>query len=392
MALEKPEFMQTAEFASKDPEPKKPFTDGSTNTEKQEKNRNSNSDEGNGVKSGFRKSKPFQPIILTIAFAMLLFTPGLFGQFYGNVDMGMTYTDNAFQLSDYDLQRNEEGHPDLDFVDSADDVTVRMRFNGAYDARWRWWLIQPQVQVSGARNAINSEKQRLDLTAGVKLNRRIGSLGLYYGYTPNVYVRNYKDSDGTGESEQFTYARNQYRADLRLKPFKPSTLQLEYRLEEYFYNKYFTEFDGDITTWTLGWRQSLPTFYVEGSYGYKVYDTDRVDIDNPEDASYESNIYSAGILIKKMPLDSKYPHVMWRPELTLRFEERFFQGGDSWHRNRTDKINTTSAYLRFYLGETWNINLDYSHIFRNVDAPNSSLIRYKEYSENRFGVNVRYYF
>jgi len=164
-------------------------------------------------------------------------------------------------------------------------------------------------------------------------------------------------------------------------------------LEEHLYNKYFTEYDGDIVTWTLDLQHSFPTFYLNAAYGFKVYEIEKdFRYDNAEDASYESNIFSFGLLMKKMPLDSKYAHISWRPELDLSFEERFFQGSGTWHAGRTDDINTTTGTLHFYFGQDWNINLDYSHIFRNVDAINSSVRKYKEYSENRFGVSAQYRF
>jgi len=349
-------------------------------------------DEKKNKHSG-RKSRLFQPIILVLTFFLLNCNVLLFAQFSASVSTGITYTDNAFQLSAYDLQRNEDGHPDLDFVKSADDIIMNMRFNSSYQMQWHWWKIEPSIQLNGNQYILNTSKQKVDMLAGVSFSRRLGEFGVYYGYYPDVYVRNYIDTGGTEESERYSYDRNHYRADLRIKPFKTGTAFLQYRLDEYFYNEYFTEFDGNINTWLLGWQQSFPTFYLDASYAYRVYETELViEIDNPEDASYESNVYSFGIMLKKMDLDSRYPNLTWRPELDLRFEERFYRGGDSWHRNRIDNINTTTGRLHFYFGDRWNINLDYSHIFRNVDAAYSSVRKYKEYSENRFGVNTGYRF
>lgn len=336
-------------------------------------------------------SRHTQLIVLLLVF--ILVGSLLSAKFNGNVQLSMTYSDNAFQLSQFDLQRNENGHPDMQFVESADDIIFDTRINGFYDTAWRWWQIQPSMQINASENLLNTDKSKADFIAGVSVKRMFGDLGLYYGYSPDNYIRHYKDSDGTGMQDKYSFAKNLYKAALNIRPVNKSTVSLEYRLEEYFYNKYFTEFDGDIETWMLGFRQSFQTFYFSASYGYRVYETEKgVSVDNPEDASYESNIYGVGLLIKKMPLDPKYPSVYWRPELNLRFEQRYFQGGDDWHRGRTDNINTTNTSLKFYFGDKWNFNLDYSHIFRNVDAVNSSVVKYKEYSENRFGTSVRYQF
>jgi hypothetical protein len=338
-----------------------------------------------------RRSKPYQPIILIMALFLSTLAMNLAAQVSASMDLGIHYTDNAFQLSETDLQNNEEGDPDFAFVNSADDVITNLMLYGAYDMAWHWWKIRPLAEVSGTQYIMNPAKQRLDFLTGIRVSRRIGELGLFYGYTPEVYLRDYIDTDGTGLNESYSYEKNLYRAELKAKPLKKSTASLEYRLEQFYYNKYFTEFDGDITTWTVGWQQSFPIFYLDASYGYKVYQTKQGSIiDNPEDASYESNVYAAGLLIKKMPLDSHYPSITWRPELDLKFETRYYQGEDNWHAGRTDNLNTTTATLHFYFGDRWNFNLDYSHIFRNVDAVNSNVIRQKEFGENRFGLNVRY--
>jgi hypothetical protein len=392
MNFQKPETITAEEPEMQETDSRKPLAEDKLRSEIQTKNDAEKMGDSASGKNGLRRLKSFRPIILCLAFALLLIIPQLNAQFYGSLEQGAAYTDNAFQLSDYDLQRKEQGNPDFDFVNSADDAILKTRFNLAYETRWRWWVLQPNIQATGTGYVLNSEKTRFDFAAGLSISRKLGSIGFSYGYTPEVYVRNYIDTGGTGQSEEFSYARNLYKSDLNLKPFKASTVTLEYSLEQQYYNKYFTEFDGDITTWTLGWKQSLPAIYVDAAYGYKVYDTSAGNIDNPEDASYESNVYDIGILVKKMQVDSRYQTVTWRPELNLQFENRYYQGSDTMHRGRTDNLNTTNAILHFYFGEVWNLNLDYSHIFRNVDAVDSNVRKLKEFGENRFGLALRYSF
>lgn len=344
-------------------------------------------------RSSVRKSKPFQPIIMIITMLTLLFVLPLSAQLSTSVTIGAEYTDNAFQLSEYDIQRYEEANQDMKFMEASDDVILKSRLSLGYEKQLGWWTLVPVFQGNIARNILNSDKQKLDMTTGFRLSRRLGELGVYYGYYPNVYLRDYVDSDGTDRLEPFEYAKNQYKADIKIKPFKKTTALLEFKREDFFYNKYFTEFDGTTDSWKLGFNQSFSTFYFDAAYTYKVFDTDsEAAISNSEDSSYESNVYTIGVLIKKMPVDTQYPEVMWRPELSLGFEQRYFQGSDSWHAGRTDNINNTDATLQFYFGENWNINLDYSHIFRNVDAMNSSVRKYKEYTENKYGLSVRYQF
>ncbi|HOD17884.1 MAG TPA: hypothetical protein PKJ14_04480 [Candidatus Cloacimonadota bacterium] len=338
-----------------------------------------------------RRTKSYGAIVLSLSCMFCCWISNASAQFASSLAWGIHYTDNAFQLSDNDLQENEEGNPAFDFVHSADDVIVKSSFYGEYHTFYQWWQIYPWTQINGTQYILNPAKQRLDFLGGIKVKRQFGEFGISYGYTPYVYVRDYKDNNGTGNRQEFRYAKNLFQAEMKIKPLNKTTLSMELNWEQRYHNKFFTEYDGDIITWTWGLRQSFPAFYADASYGYRVYDTDRSEgFTNAEDASYESNIFAGGLLLKKMPLDSRYPNIKWRPELNLKFENRYFQGSDTWHLCRTDNLNTTAATLHFYFGDRWNINLDYSHLFRNVDADNENVIQQKEFGEDRFGLNVRY--
>jgi hypothetical protein len=216
---------------------------------------------------------------------------------------------------------------------------------------------------------------------------------LLYGYYPYIYVRDYVDSDGTGELEKYSYERNLYRGDANLRLTRASTLRLHARYEDYYYNEFWTQFDGNAITYGIGFRQSFPVFTLSGMYYYRIFDNDYEGDPLYNDSSYESNKYDVGISLKHMPLnESKKDGVTWRPSLNISYEERFYQGLDSWYGGRIDKMYNTSAGIDFALTKKWNLSLDYSHIFRNVDSPNQSVLRLKEYTDNRLGTSVRYNF
>ena len=186
---------------------------------------------------------------------------------------------------------------------------------------------------------------------------------------------------------------NVIRADLNLKPLKNTTIRFSGRYENYLYNQYFTEFDADATTWGLGIRHNFPVFTLQADYYFRVLDNRTDQGFQHDDASYESNKYSGLIRIRKMLLDDAKPKgPVWQPALELSYEERFFQGLDDWYGGRIDQIYTTTASLDFKLNKNWNINLDYSHVFRNIDSPSAAVRRAKEFSENRLSAAVKYMF
>ncbi|MDZ4121735.1 MAG: hypothetical protein U1C33_04900 [Candidatus Cloacimonadaceae bacterium] len=343
--------------------------------------------------SPHRPTKPFRPIILCFTL-IILFTAGYsYAQIGGSVSLGASYTDNVFSLSDYDFDRFDANHANLEFVETTDDLNAFTLIDLNYPLRYRWWKIEPSLAVNISNNIINTEKYRRDVLARVRVERYHWNATMIYGYYPHIYVRDYVDNDGTGELENFSYERNLYRADANLRITRTSTIRLHGRYENYYYNEYWTEFDGDATTVGLGLRHSFPLFTVNGMYYFRAFDT-KLDGDSDfNDSTYESDRYYFDFALKYMPLNDSEPRgATWRPKLSLSYEERYYQGLDTWYGGRVDKIYNTTGGIDLNINAKWNISLDYSHIFRNVDSPNESVLRLKEYAENRFGATVKYNF
>ncbi len=340
-----------------------------------------------------RITKPFRPIIMSF---VLLVSSGfgiLNAQVQGSIVFGAQYTDNIFALSDYDFERFDQNNSLLDFVETTDDLNLNARINLQYPMRYRWWRFVPSVSLNASQSVSNQDKHRSDLITRIRVERYHWNATLLYGYYPYIYVRDYVDSDGTGELEKYSYERSLYRGDANLRITRATTLRLHARYEDYFYNEYWTQFDGSATTYGIGFRQSFPVFFLSGMYYYRVFDNDYDGNPLYNDSSYESNKIDVGISLKHMPLnESKKNGPTWRPTLDISYEERFYQGLDNWYGGRIDKMYNTKAGIDFSLSEKWNLSLDYSHVFRNVDSPNQSVLRLKEYSDNRVGTSVRYNF
>ena len=339
-----------------------------------------------------RSPRNFVPIIMSLCLGLICLLQPLQAQMEGSLSFSAQYSDNVFQLSEYDLDRFDQEHPNLEYINTSDDLSLNTRVDLKYGFRHKWYKFEPSVSATFSQNVSNTDKWRRDLIARFAVIRYYWDFRVMYGHYPNIYVRDYVDTDGTGNLEHYGYERNLYRADLNVKPFEKTTLRANFRYEELFYNQFFTEFDGDAKTGGLGIRQNFPLFVLEAGYQYRVFDNWE---NGPlhDDSSYESNIYSATLRLKDMPLDDgKKNSPRWHPSLSLSFEERFFQGLDSWYGGRVDNIYTTAAGLNFRLDKKWNISLDYSHLLRNVDSPNASVRRLKPYSENRLGAEVKYSF
>lgn len=347
-------------------------------------------DESPESKIPVRGPRNFVPIIMSFALFLIVLSTGLSAQAQIDISLGTTYSDNAFQLSEYDLQRFNENHPNLAYVDTSDDLNLAAGVTVAYPVRYRWWKFTPSVTAKVSQNISNEDKYRSDALMRVRVDRYYWNFTALYGYYPYNYVRSYIDSDGTGKLEKYGYERNLYRGDLSLKPLKNTTVHLSARYDEYFYNQYWTEFDGNATTWIIGLRHSFPAFSLSGEYEYRIFDnTNHSD----EDSSYESNIYIGELALKSMPLSENKPDgPAWHPSLALSYEQRYFQSNDPWYGGRVYYIYGLDAAMNFDLDDRWNILLDYSHTFRNVESPVSAVRRAREYGENRFSATVNYSF
>lgn len=339
----------------------------------------------------FRK-RNFKPIIMCLAVAMLSFQ-GLSAQIQGAVSLGLQYTDNLFQLSDYDFDRYQQDHPNLTYAETMDDLQLTTRIDLEYPIHYRWWKFTPSITGILQQNLSNTDKYRQDTMLRLRVDRHYWNFTALYGYYPYIYYRHYNDTDGTGVLEKYSYARNQYRADLQIKPIDNTTVLLGIRREDFYYNQYFTEADGSVLQSRIGLRYRFPTFTVEGNYEYRSFDNDGAERMNDDDGSYDSNIYRGKVSMHPLPFKGESTRdYSWQPYLELSKEDRYFQGMNSWYGGRADHILTTKAGMNMKLTPRWNLSLDYSHLFRNVDSPNGSVVQLKEYSENRISATVKYNF
>lgn len=317
------------------------------------------------------------------------FSSALFAQFTGNVSVYGNYSDNAFQLSDYDLARYDDNHHLLDFVKTTDDINLGTQIELGYPLFYRWWKFTPSVVANINQNVSNTNKYRRDATIKLRVDRYYWNLTARYQYQPHIYFRDFNDGDGTDQLENYAYSRNTARADLAVRPTRTTTLKANIRTEDYRYNEFFTEADGQAITGGLGVAHRFPTFTIDAGLDYRTYENDnRV---NDADASYDANIYYAKLTMPRMPVSDK-GKVTWQPSLGINYQEKFFQGGGSWYGGRADYTYTMSAGFNWFFNPNTNLSLDYTHVFRSVESNNSSVVRLKEYSENKFGASLNYKF
>ncbi len=358
-----------------------------------DKDKNPGNGDSDKPLSPHRTSKPFRPIIMSFVIMLIFGGTYLHAQIQGSVTIGTQFTDNVFALSDYDFTRFNQNHANLEFVNTTDDLSLMGRIDLNYPLRYRWWKIEPSITANLSNNVSNTDKYRRDFLGRVRIERYHWNATAMYGYYPYIYVRDYIDTDGTGKLEKYSYERNLYRVDANYRITRNTTLRAQARYENYYYNEFWTQFDGDAQTYGVGVRHSFPVFTINAMYYFRSFENDWDPSSGYNDSTYESDRYAVDISLKPMPLDDlKKLYPTWRPTLSLSYEDRFYQGEDSWYGGRIDRMYNTRAGIHLFLSDEWNISLDYSHTFRSVDSPNASVLRLKEYAENRLAASVKYNF
>lgn len=338
------------------------------------------------------QKKNFRPIILCLTFLWIGMLP-LFAQFEGSITMGLHYTDNVFQLSDYDFESFDDDSSALAFAETTDDLSISTKLDLAYPIHYRWWKFTPSVSGVLSQTLSNTDKYRQDTLLRFRVDRYYWNASLMYGYYPHIYYRHFTDADGSGQLEKYGYQKNLYQADLQLRPLRKATIFAKLSYDDTYYNEYFTEADGHSLTSELGARYAFPSFSLQGSYGFRQFDnTGYQDLD-ADDGSYDSNIYRGVLRMSPMALSgTSTKDTSWQPYLELSREDRFYQGNSEWYGGREYHYTNTKAGVDVKLSPKWNLSLDYLHIFRKVDSPNASVLRLKEFSENRLGAGVKYNF
>jgi len=336
-----------------------------------------------------RRKGSIRPIILSLLLVIGFGKTNLQAQLTGNLSLGAGWTDNVFQLSESDLDRFNENHSSLAFAETTDDLSLSTRLELGYPLSYRWWKFTPGIVAQYSQNLSNTDKYRTDAAFKLRIDRYYWNAILQYAYNPHIYYRDFTDSDGSGNLENYSYSRNAYRVDAAVKPNRKATIKANLRQEDYYYSEFFTEADGSALTGGLALNYRFPAFTLEAGYDYRDFSNDnKIDDD---DSSYQSNIYKGRLTMPRMPLNEN-GKAMWQPALGLNYEQRYYQGAGSWYGGRADYTYTLTAGFDIFPVSKWNLSLDYSHIFRNVESDNESLIRLKEYSENRVSAGVRYKF
>ncbi len=315
-------------------------------------------------------------------------------------NLGTTYTNNAFNLSDRDLESHEDGDEDFSFVETSDDMILEPSF----DVKYKFDLgkrshLRLSTKLKYVAYTNNTDKSKYSSLSYIEYRKDKLTLKGVFAYYADNYSRQYADGDGTDEYEEFAYDKDQFKLSAKYRIFKKDWVDVYGSFEMYRHNEYWVEQDGDAMEIGFGWKHSFKTFYLDGGYAYRKFDCDNGISDSSldsyyTDTTYESNIFNVGLKNKKVRIMKKK---YIRPFIKYKVEYRYYQSNDAdndkIHAGRDDVKNDFRLGSDLILSDNWMVVFTYRHQYRKVKSSvNSSLSDSKNYLTDEFSLELQYDF
>jgi len=313
------------------------------------------------------------------------------GVFTSTLTYRGTYNNNLLNYSPRDrglFFDRAELHPSP--IRSLDDWRTDLKLGASYQTRfYRNLDTELQTTLDFAHHLMDPIKNFgwLSLSLRQELGRGWdGSLA--YFYEPEYYIRDYRDLHSREYHPcDFTLAHWTVRAGYR--PNKNIQLFGQGRIKEYYYNGYFTEYDGNTTELNFGaalrmdpWRMSLSWGYSEfKNTGFNSLDrlpAGLILADNEVgQADYAENEYSASVSYNYFFFGRRA-----RAAGDLSITNRYYATGrppelDPVHAGRKDMVTATALSAKQYWTKRLAFELGWEYAVRDskADLPLASLLK-----------------
>ncbi len=321
-----------------------------------------------------------------------------------DLSLEAVYSNNVLKLSDHDLQRFQNNLNEDKFkLKTTDDLinSARLRFEIK-----NYWVYR-HTQKHEFFFKYNSYLKNSFLNDGYLgykftqyLNRKI-NFNLSYFYYPRIYVNRYRSEvDDLKIYRDFTYAKNDYKAELNWKVHRLLELSYQFQFGQFYYNKYFTEYDASaydnrISAGFFPKAKIRPTLYydyrIASAQGEDAFD-DASQIETIKDFSYEANRYDAALAIPRfIRIGRRYIYL----SASIHYEQRYFQYDeieDAYHYCREDYITTLNGSLSYRVLPNAAIRFSGKYQERNTRSPFSYVRRDKNYDLLEIGLRMRWEF
>ncbi|OGD53754.1 hypothetical protein A3K80_06630 [Candidatus Bathyarchaeota archaeon RBG_13_38_9] len=218
--------------------------------------------------------------------------------------------------------------------------------------------------------------------ASFYLEQDIGSrlsTSINYFVEPRYYIRDYKDKH-TNEYHSADFALNQWTWNLTYRPMYLLEIGGDIRLKNYYYNEYFTEFDGNL--WQTGaevilregpWKATMNLSYAQfENTGFNALDRlppyDDIEDNESGNSSYEENEFNIEIQ-HNVKLWGRRTYTRISGSLAKRFySSNLLPEIDPLHHGRSDEVVTTGISMKQNLNKILSIEAGWEYSQRDSKA------------------------
>ena len=152
------------------------FSENRTTGAGADKTDSTGTDKGTKRPAPMRGPRNLKPIIMSLILFLGLGSHRLQAQLETTVSLTGTYSDNVFQLSEHDLQRFDQGHQNLSFVNTSDDLSLALKADLAWPLRYKWWKFTPSVTGTISQNISTHPNSGVMSFCGCEPTATIGTL------------------------------------------------------------------------------------------------------------------------------------------------------------------------------------------------------------------------
>jgi len=353
----------------------------------------------------------------------LLFTILLFSLIAGNVlsktkdksfilsslhfEYTSSYDDNILRYSDRDIGRFEnstEVYPSRlsTYDDWKNDFRLKFYLNGPNILN-NVMKIRYFAKFSGYyRNPFNNYSNHTlliyqDITESLQVDFK-------YFYMPKYYLREYRDRD-LNEYHSCDFENHQIKGGVSYKVRKRTEVNFGIEFEQYYFNKYFTEYDSENINYEIGVRQDLGrdtdfifdyTFCKSDNIGYVPLNNQQSGAFAEEDAEYGDSSYDADIFT--FEFRHRFRKLAGHDtDLSIQYKlrNRYYTTDNSieidpFHAGRADKRHRIILSLDREIFSKLDANISYTYEWRDVESDVSYVPDIKDFQQNVLSLGLTY--
>jgi hypothetical protein len=319
------------------------------------------------------------------------------------------YDDNILRYSDRDLdnfENNLEVYPSK--LSAYDDWNNELRLKlyaevsekGKNPVKFKYF-----GKVSSFyRNPFNNYTNHTFLV-NFDPSEKIG-LGFRYFYMPDYYLREYKDKD-TNTYQSCAFDDNQFGGNIEYRFNKNTSVGIQAQYEQIYYNKYFTEYDCNLWSFSGDVSQKL-TNNLRGSFSAGMAFADNIGYvpvssaaqanyfnEDTEygDGSYNEEIYQVDLRyrLKKLLGQDTWLNLQYKLRHRI-YETDNSLVADPMHASRQDDRHRIVFGVDRKITEKLNGFLNYTHEWRKSISDNPGVDDAKDFTQNVFVIGFEYSF